>query len=266
MHVRIHSATQNEGQNHRWKDTFRQLRCVCAKSISHCQGSSLNYNLLHGTEPRQTVQERARVRACSQQDSTFLAFKCGCSFPFHSVWLVPRTFKVTLESNSARIHYFPVKNLLKFRQVVEMHSLHMHLAETAKCLAQRISESRVIDLTPAEASPTTSGWENHEQQFVRRREHIKNISIHVESDFAGDLISRKSTAGLVAQGENGSALKSLTALSVGEASSERWRSGVFFEINLHGPWSSDGHRVIERLLDSTITDGLIGCWTSTETH
>ena len=44
-----------------------------------------------------------------------------------------------------------------------MHSLHMDLAETAKCLAQRISESRVLDLTPAEASRTTSGWENHEQ-------------------------------------------------------------------------------------------------------
>ena len=52
-----------------------------------------------------------------------------------------------------------------------MHSLHMDLAETAKCLAQRISESRVIDLTPAEASRTTSGWENHEQQFGSESEN-----------------------------------------------------------------------------------------------
>ena len=83
------------------------------------------------------------------------------------------------------------------------------------------------------------------------------MPIYVDSEFAEDLISRKSTAGLVAQGENGPALKSSTALSVGEASSERWRSGTFLEINLHGLWSSDGHRVIERLLDSRITDGSI---------
>ena len=66
----------------------------------------------------------------------------------------------------------------------------------------------------------------------------------------------------MAQGENRLRAAKLDSIESGSSgflrSSERWRRGVFFQINLHGPWSSDGHRVIERLLDSTITDGLIG--------
>ena len=56
----------------------------------------------------------------------------------------------------------------------------------------------------------------------RRQKHVDKITVFVESDFAGDPASRKSTTGLVAQIGNhtvksGSTLQSLAALSVGEA-------------------------------------------------
>ena len=56
----------------------------------------------------------------------------------------------------------------------------------------------------------------------RRQKHVDKITVFVDSDFAGDPVSRKSTTGLVAQIGNqsvksGSTLQRLTALSVGEA-------------------------------------------------
>ena len=55
-----------------------------------------------------------------------------------------------------------------------------------------------------------------------RQKHVDRITVVVDSDFAGDHVSRESTTGLVAQIGNhtvksGSTLQSLTALSVGEA-------------------------------------------------
>ena len=55
----------------------------------------------------------------------------------------------------------------------------------------------------------------------RRQKYVVMISVSVDSDFAGDPVSRKSTTGLVAQIANhtvksGLTLQSLTALSVGE--------------------------------------------------
>ena len=56
----------------------------------------------------------------------------------------------------------------------------------------------------------------------RRQEHVDKSTVFLARDFAGDPVSRKSTAQLVAQIGNrtvksGSTLQSLTALSVGEA-------------------------------------------------
>ena len=56
----------------------------------------------------------------------------------------------------------------------------------------------------------------------RRQKHVDKITVFVDSDFAGDPVSRESTMGLVAQIGNytvksGSTLQSLTALNVGEA-------------------------------------------------
>ena len=56
----------------------------------------------------------------------------------------------------------------------------------------------------------------------RRQKHADKIAVFVDSDFAGDPVSRKSTTGLVAQIGNhtvksGSTFQILTALSVGDA-------------------------------------------------
>ena len=56
----------------------------------------------------------------------------------------------------------------------------------------------------------------------RRQEHVDKMTVFVDSDFADDPVSRKSTTVLVAQTGNhtvkcGSTTQSLTALSVGEA-------------------------------------------------
>ena len=75
----------------------------------------------------------------------------------------------------------------------------------------------------------------------RRQKHVDKISVFVDSDFAGDPVSRKSTTGLVAQLGNhtvksGSSLQSLTALSVEESeflcSGERRSSWTIPEIYL----------------------------------
>ena len=57
---------------------------------------------------------------------------------------------------------------------------------------------------------------------LRRQQHVDKITVFVDSDFAGDPVSRKSTTGLVAQigdhtVKSGSKLQSLAALNVGEA-------------------------------------------------
>ena len=56
----------------------------------------------------------------------------------------------------------------------------------------------------------------------RRQKHVDKITVFVDSDFAGDPVSRKRSTGLVAQignhtAKSGSTLQSLTALSVGKA-------------------------------------------------
>ena len=56
----------------------------------------------------------------------------------------------------------------------------------------------------------------------RRQKHVDKITVFVDSDFAGDPVSRKRTTRLVAHicnhtVKSGSALRSFTALNVGEA-------------------------------------------------
>ena len=66
-------------------------------------------------------------------------------------------------------------------------------------------------------------WESPKQRCdIEDRKHVDMITDFVDSDFAGDPVSRKSTTELVAQIGNhtvkyGSTLQSLTALIVGEA-------------------------------------------------
>ena len=98
----------------------------------------------------------------------------------------------------------------------------LDLAETTKHLAQRMSEPREFDFVPLKRAARYLVEKPKAALRFRRQEHADKITVFVDSDFAGDPVSRKSTAGLVAQIGNhtvksGSTLQSLTALSVGEA-------------------------------------------------
>ena len=75
----------------------------------------------------------------------------------------------------------------------------LDLAETAKHLAQRMSELREFDFAPLKRAARYL-WESPEAALrYRRQKHVDKITVFVDSDFAGDPVSRKSTAGLVSQ-------------------------------------------------------------------
>ena len=63
----------------------------------------------------------------------------------------------------------------------------LDLAETAKHLAQRMSEPRDFDFGPLKRAAR-----------FRRQKHVDKITVFVDSDFPGDPVSRKSTTGLEA--------------------------------------------------------------------
>ena len=84
-----------------------------------------------------------------------------------------------------------------------------------------MSEPREFDIIPLKRAARHLVGKPKAALRFRRQKHVDKITVFVDSDFAGDPVSRKSTAGLVAQIGNhtvksGSTLQSLTALSVGE--------------------------------------------------
>ena len=97
----------------------------------------------------------------------------------------------------------------------------LDLAETAKHLAQRMSEPREFDFVPLKRAARYLVGKPKSGAEISKTEACRHDH-SVDSDFAADPVSRKSTTGLVAQIGNhavksGSTLQSLTALSVGEA-------------------------------------------------
>ena len=100
----------------------------------------------------------------------------------------------------------------------------LDLAETAKHLAQRLSEPREFDFISLKRAARYLVGKPKAALRYRRQKHVDKITVFVDSYFAGDPVSRKSTTGLVAQNgshtaKSGSTLQSLTAF-------ERWRGGV----------------------------------------
>ena len=98
----------------------------------------------------------------------------------------------------------------------------LDLAETAKHVTQRMSEPREFDFVSLKRAARYLVGKPKAALRDRRQKHVDWITVFVDSDFAGDPVSRKSTTGLVAQIGNhtvksGSTLQNLTALSVGEA-------------------------------------------------
>ena len=85
-----------------------------------------------------------------------------------------------------------------------------------------MSEPREFDFVPLKRAARYLVGKPKAALRYRRQKHVHKITVFVATDFAGDLVSRKSTTGLVAQIGNHfvksiSTLQSLTALSVAEA-------------------------------------------------
>ena len=100
-------------------------------------------------------------------------------------------------------------------------SRQLDLAETAKHLAKRMSELSEFDFIQLKRAARYQVGKPRNTLRFRRQEHLRKITVFVESDFAGDPVLRKSTTGLVAQigkhtVKSGSILQSLTALTAGE--------------------------------------------------
>ena len=97
----------------------------------------------------------------------------------------------------------------------------LDLAETAKHVAQEMNEPRQFNIIPLKRVARHLVGKPKAALRFRKQKHVDKITVFVDSDFAGDPVSRKSTTGSVAQIGNhivksGSTLQSLTALSVGE--------------------------------------------------
>ena len=83
----------------------------------------------------------------------------------------------------------------------------LDLAEKAKHVAQRMGgEPREFDVVPL-------------KRATRRQKHVDKITVFVDSDFAGDAVSREEHVGIGGSDwkPSGSTLQSLTATSVGKA-------------------------------------------------
>ena len=109
----------------------------------------------------------------------------------------------------------------------------------------------------------------------RSQQHVDKITVFVDSDFAGDPVSRKSTTGLVAQIGNhikksGSTLLSLTALSVGEAEFHAVVNGGQVGLSLRSIYQDLGIPMkVEIQSDSSTANSLTdsnGSRTANETH
>ena len=111
----------------------------------------------------------------------------------------------------------------------------LDLAETAKHLAQRMSEPRELDFVPLKRAARYLVGKPKAALRYRRQKHVDKITVFVDSDFAGDPVSRRSTTGLVAQIGNhtlisGSTLRSLTAF-------ECWKGGVLRSVERMSSWT-----------------------------
>ena len=70
---------------------------------------------------------------------------------------------------------------------------------TAKHLAKRMSGPREFDFGPLKRAARDLVEKPKAALRYRRQKHVDKITFFVDSDFAGDPVSRKSTKGLVAQ-------------------------------------------------------------------
>ena len=138
----------------------------------------------------------------------------------------------------------------------------LDLAETATHLAQGMNEPGEFDFVPLKRASSVSGGKPKTALKCRRQKHVDKIIVSVDSDFAGDPISKKSTTGLVAQIGNhtvksGSTHQSLTALSVGEAKFYAVVKGSQFGLSMRSTYQDLGMPMqIEIQSDSSTANSL----------
>ena len=140
-------------------------------------------------------------------------------------------------------------------------------------------DCRTFDGHPEQMSWASDGKSAYERfenrgktqsRGFRRQKHVNKITVFVDSDFAGDPVARKSTAGLVAQigdhtVKSGSTLQSLTALCVGEAEFYAMVKGGQVGLSLRSMNSNDD-RNTKRQFDGEFFNGSTGSRTANEAH
>ena len=112
----------------------------------------------------------------------------------------------------------------------------LDLAETAKHLAQRVSEPREFDFIPLKRAARYLVGKPKAALRFRRQSHVDKIIVFVDSDFAGNPVSRKSTTGLLAQIGNQPHCEIWIDASEPD-SIERWRTGVLRSGKRRSRWT-----------------------------
>ena len=109
----------------------------------------------------------------------------------------------------------------------------LELAKNAKHLAQRMSEPREFDFVPLKRAARYLVGKPEGSLRFRRHEHVDKITVFVDSVFAGDPVSRKSTTGLVAHIGNEIWINASELDSI-----KSWRSGILRSGERRSSWTS----------------------------
>ena len=143
----------------------------------------------------------------------------------------------------------------RYRSVCVRHSSlaqdRLDLAETAKHLAQRMSEPCEFDFIPLKRAARYLVGKPKAPLKLGRQKHVGKIAVFVDSDFAGDPVSSKSTTGLVAQiGQMLERSQSLLQYYNSIASLQDWYST---DHGFHTPLQDDGDEPMMDLVTNTET-------------
>ena len=107
----------------------------------------------------------------------------------------------------------------------------LDFAETEKQFARRMNEPPEFKFIPLKSA---ARYRVEKPKAALRFKHVDNITVLVDSDFAGDPVSRKSTTGLLAQTGNHSEIW----INVLEFDSiDRWRNGVLRSGERRSRWT-----------------------------
>ncbi|CAK0815838.1 unnamed protein product, partial [Prorocentrum cordatum] len=136
----------------------------------------------------------------------------------------------------------------------------LDLVESAKSAAQRMAGPTEFDWQPLKRVARYLAGRPRASIRYRMQAPVDKIEVYVDSDFAGDPISRKSTTGLVAMVgshpiKGSSTLQSLTSLSVGEAEFYAVVKGAAVALMLRSIYEDFGDNMEARVLSDSTTAG-----------